>query len=139
MCEVDGIICSGNGWCRDGQCLCYPEFGGIDCAEHAAAPAQLPMKCALDCVHTCLAKCAHSRSPSVGGTGSCYADCTRPCLPKCVDKSKTSASVALLAAAAEAAAKSGRHMPLPKPAAVHAAHTAVPVEALTSELDTSGL
>ena len=45
----------------------------------------------------------------------------------------------LHAAAAEAAAKSGRHMPLPKPAAVHAAHTAVPVEALTSELDTSGL
>ena len=25
--------CSGNGWCRDGKCLCYPGFGGSECAE----------------------------------------------------------------------------------------------------------
>ena len=41
------------------------------------------MKCALDCVHACLAKCAHA-----DGRGSaCYSECTKPCLPKCVDTS----------------------------------------------------
>ena len=43
------------------------------------------MKCALDCVHSCLAKCHHATEvhASSGGASGCYAECTKPCLPKC--------------------------------------------------------
>ena len=50
--------CSGNGWCRDGECLCYPEYGGDECNVHAEN-SRVPMKCALNCVHSCLGKCSH--------------------------------------------------------------------------------
>ena len=64
------------------------------------------------------------------------AECTKPCLPKCVDERKPT-SVAALAAAAEAhAAAKGKA--LAKPVS-YPPHTAVPVEAIENELDSSAL
>ena len=80
------------------------------------------MKCALDCVHSCLSKCG------AAGTGSkCYAECTKPCLPKCVT-AKNAHTVESLAAAAEAHARQAKS---------HAPHSAAPVE--SAELEATGL
>ena len=72
------------------------------------------MKCALDCVHTCLAKCS-----GAGASSKCYADCTTPCLPKCVT-AKDPHTLEALSAAAEAHARQAKIS--------HAPNTAVPVE-----------
>ena len=84
------------------------------------------MKCALDCVHTCLAKCAHAEGRvNTSGGSQCYADCTKPCLPKCITPGSGNVPVEALAAAAEAHASGKSVMPSAK---VPAPDTAVMIE-----------
>ena len=76
--------CGNAGWCDNGTCLCYPEYGGADCNVHSGN-RRIPMKCALNCVHSCLGKCSHIyTADGIGPSRTCYMDCTRKCLPGCV-------------------------------------------------------
>lgn len=94
-------------------------------------------RCALDCVHSCLGKCANAEAHAASSGGSqCYAACTKPCLPKCVGAPKA-LSVEALAAAAEAHAAKGRAAPPLVEALSSRAHSAAPVE--TSELEIAAL
>lgn len=97
------------------------------------------MKCALNCVHTCLAKCSHSSTAVAANSGdSCYSNCNKKCLPKCVDTStKHVTTVESLAAAAEAhAVKQVNEPTAASRGSVIAStpHSAVPVEE-TTELE----
>merc|ERR1712157_229357 len=81
--------CSDNGLCLNGTCLCYPEYAGTDCQVHQEN-VHVPVKCALNCVHGCLGKCAHAYSnDGVGPSRQCYVQCTRECLPACVGSDDT--------------------------------------------------
>jgi hypothetical protein len=51
----------------------------------------IPVKCAMNCVHSCLGQCAHTySSQSVTDSRRCYTLCTRKCLPGCVGTEPTS-------------------------------------------------
>ena len=84
------------------------------------------MKCALDCVHSCLAKCQHAQA---AGDTACYAACTKPCLPRCVATS-SALSVEALTAVAEAHAGKTTVEGASVAAAVPP-NTAAPVETLS--------
>ena len=85
--------CGGNGYCNNGGCLCYAEYGGADCTVHAESK-HIPIKCALDCVHSCLGKCNHVYShDGFGPSRACYVDCTRTCLPGCAGGAAVGAAV----------------------------------------------
>ena len=92
---------------------------------------RVPMKCALNCVHGCLAKCSHVFSAD-GPTRSkaCYDDCTKTCLPTCA--ARGGAGGAELADLASRAARDGS-----VETAGYAAHTGAPTAGL--ELFGAGL
>ena len=123
--------CGGNGYCNNGGCLCYAEYGGADCTVHAESK-HIPIKCALDCVHSCLGKCNHVYShDGFGPSRACYVDCTRTCLPGCAGGAAVGADGAFDIAALADPATGG------KAAAALVAQSAAP--ALSHELLTTSL
>jgi|Transcript_63821 hypothetical protein len=65
------------------------------------------MKCALNCVHGCLAKCSHVYySGGIDPSRNCYVDCTKNCLPSCISHGTVHASGAELTALTASAEKS---------------------------------
>ena len=70
--------CHGHGLCQDGECRCFHNYTGVDCAT----PRQLspPGGCELNCTRRCLSGC-EALQPRVGAPRAhrCFLECTHAC------------------------------------------------------------